>query len=152
MKVKKIFALEDGNLLVLSSNRRGFQLYLICPDQLVFVSAHTPQSQTLAYVDASVYEIYEQATVTEEVAEHLTEVRQKADAMEEAYGVTILISNQCAAAIQSSGKSVITTDQAQLSDEAAWIDNALKQLEKAFQLYPEGFFRQFQNDANRRVF
>lgn len=150
VKAKLVLPLPDGNLLVLASNRRNYRVYLICPDQLTFTPAEAPQSAEISHVDETVYTVYEQAAVTGDVAGHLAEVREEADSLEEEYGVTILMSNQCAAAVKSSGMTVTTTDQANMNNEAAWIDSALDQMEEAFGLYPEGFFRQFRNEAQQK--
>lgn len=150
VRAKKVVQLPDGNLLVIAMNRRNCRLYLICPDQLNFTEALTPQTDILVALDEGVYEDYQQSAVTQEVAQQLREVRQTADELEAEYGVTILMSNQCEAAAQSSGNPITTTDQAGLQDEARWIDGALDELESALELYPENFFRQFQNEAQER--
>lgn len=150
VKAKQVLLLPDGNLLVLAVDRRSYQVYLICPDRLIFTPVVTPESDTLVFVDETVYEEYQHAAGKEEVDQQLNEVRQTADALEEAYGVTILMSNQCTAAAQSSGETITTTDRASLENEVFWIESALQDLEDALELYPEGFFRQFQNEAQER--
>lgn len=150
VKAKQVIGLPDGNLLVLEVNRRNYQVYLICPELLTFEEAMTPQAETLELVDEAIFDSYDQAAVTEEVGEHLLQVRQTADAMEDEYGVTILMSNQCTAAAQSSSKPITTTDQAALTDEDLWIQYALGELDDALDQYPKDFFRQFRNEVQQK--
>ena len=150
-KINETVALPDGNLLAVSVTRRGYQPYLICPQQLEFTHVATLEKEQTSYVDEAVFEEYRQSAVVEEVPEQLQQVRQTADDLENQYGVTILMSNQCAAAVQSSSKEITTTNNAGMGDdESLWIGNALTELDAALELYPEGFFHQFRNDAQER--
>lgn len=150
LELKTVLALPDGNLLGLARSRRNTAPVLICPDQLSFTPAGQVSQGEFSHVDVSIAEDYALQTQPVEVAQELSEVRAQADAMEEKYGITILISNQCEAPIANTSSNVVTTDQAGLKNEAELIEAALKELEDALKLYPEGFFRQFLNEAEER--
>ena len=139
--------MPDGNLLAVSGNRRGFQLYILCPEQLEFVSAMAPESTQAGLVDDRVMTLHQQAQENQKLPAELMAVRAQADAIGAQYGVTVLISNQCASALSTSGMEITTTDQAELENEAEVIQNALKILNEALQLYPEDFFDQFRDEA-----
>lgn len=148
-KITRIHGLPGGDLLALEVTARGYRTYLICPALLEFRSAaEEPQSGTVP-VDPEL----EKATsmlAQWEIPPELEPLRQRADELEAEYGITILLSGQCAQATASSGMTITTTDQAGLPDEAAAISDALDRLEAALKLYPEDFFRQFQNEAGER--
>lgn len=75
------------------------------------------------------------------VREELAELRKEADALEEEYGVTILLAEQCIGPLQSSGEDIALSDT--LYDEAYLISQTLDSLRTVLAQYPEGFFRQF---------
>ena len=146
-RLKELLLLPDGNILAVSINRRGFQPYILCPDQLEFLPAMAPESTEEGLVDNRVLTLHQQAQKNQKLPEHLMAVRAQADAIGEKYGVTVLMSNQCASAISTSGMDITTTDQAGMADEAQVIEKALQQLDKALQLYPSDFFDQFRDEA-----
>lgn len=148
-KINSTRILPDGNLLALAIGSRGYQPYLICPDQLEF-AADTPES-TLGdpLVDNSILENYEKEPEFE-LPESLSDVRRKANALEQRFGITILLSNQCALAASYCDMPITTTDRAHMKNESAAISRALDDLEGVLKLYPDDFFRQFRNEAGER--
>ena len=147
MRLKELFALPDGNLLGMSVNRRGFQPYILCPDQLEFQKVSDPAETKTGLMDDSVIELHNQAQEDQKLPQQLQTVRTQADAVGEKYGVTVLLSNQCSSALTASGMEITTTDKAELENEAEVIAEALTTLDQALQLYPEGFFEQFRDEA-----
>lgn len=147
MRLKELFVLPDGNLLGMSVNRRGFQPYILCPDQLEFQKVSDPAETKTGLMDDSVIELHNQAQEDQKLPQQLQTVRTQADAVGEKYGVTVLLSNQCSSALTASGMEITTTDKAELENEAEVIAEALTTLDQALQLYPEGFFEQFRDEA-----
>lgn len=150
LELKTVLALPDGSLLGFARSRRDTVPVIIRPELLGFVQVEAFLERELLMVDPSVEEDYAAQAQPVEVAQELAEVRAWADALEEEYGITVLISNQCQEPISHAASNVVTTDQAGLSNEAELIGDALKELEDALELYPEGFFCQFRNEADER--
>lgn len=149
-KLTELYYLPGGNLLGLDVTRRGFTPYVICPDMLTFTEADAPEESQEEPVDASVLEDYRTELEGLELPETLSEARQTADQLEEEFGVTILLSNQCATPVSGAGMTIVTTDQANLTNEPGQVASALEELRKALELYPDGFFLQFRNEAGQR--
>lgn len=148
-KLNEIITLPDGKLLAMAATRRGYQTYLICPEMLAFVPVDVQAEQGPALVDTTVTE-QNTLDTQQELPEELAYVRRMADALEQEHGITILLSNQCAVPAAGCELPITTTDAAQLLNEAELIESALKELENVLELYPEDFFRQFQNEAGER--
>lgn len=148
-KITEMFALPGGDLLALASSARGYQVYLICPEQLAFSAADLEIQEGAALVDPTILENYDAEQFTE-LPETLAEVRAQADALEETYGVTILISSQCDLAASYCEMPITTTDEANLYNESASIAAALHSVEEVLKLYPGDFFRHFRNEADQR--
>lgn len=96
-------------------------------------------------IDSSLAERYAAAQVVPEVPEYLTRQRQRADKLEERYGIKIYLSAQCRD-MATAYKGYICTDEF-FAGDTAWelqlTDRALDNLEAGLEKYPEGFFRQF---------
>ena len=148
-KLNGTWALSDGNLLAVAVSSRGYQPYIICPDQLEFETAELEITQGNPLVDQTILENYHREPVFD-LPENMAHVRAKADELEKTYGITILLSNQCALAASYCEWPIVTTDGAGLHDEVGAIEEALKWLEDVLQMYPEDFFRQFRNEAGER--
>lgn len=148
-KINNTYALPDGNLLFLAVSSRGYQSYLICPDQLEFVPVELDADQGNPLVDQTILENYHREPVFD-LPENMAEVRAVADELEKTYGVTILLSSQCKLAASYCDMPIVTTDGAGLHDEVGTIEEALKWLEDVLEMYPEDFFRQFRNEAGER--
>ncbi len=107
-------------------------------------------------IDASLAERYAAAQTLPAVPEHLTRQRQRADELEERYGITIYLSAQCRG-VATDYKNYVCADEF-FADDPAWelqlTDRALNDLEAGLAKYPEGFFRQFRTvtgDAGLRL-
>ncbi len=148
-KINGTYALADGNILAVAVSSRGYQSYLICPDQLEFAPVELEMIQGNPLVDQSILENYHREPVFD-LPENMAEVRAQADELEKTYGVTILLSNQCALAASYCDMPIVTTDGAGIHDEVGAIREALKWLEDVLKMYPEDFFRQFRNQAGER--
>lgn len=148
-KITEIFALPGGDLLALAGSARGYQVYLICPEQLTFTPADLEMQEGATLVDATILENYDAEQFTE-LPETLAEVRAQADILEETYGVTILISSQCDLAASYCEMPITTTDEANFYNESASIAAALHAVEETLKLYPSDFFRQFRNEGGQR--
>ncbi len=146
----KLLSLPGGNLLAVDYSRRRTRIALICPELLDFTPVSDPESVELPLLDQSIRETYREQSAYVEVPQELDQVRSRADALEEKYGITILMSNQCDSIISQVGLPIQPTSQAQLANEAALLENALTELETALSLYPEHFFSQFRNSAQER--
>ena len=149
-EISEIYALPDGNLLAMSTSRRGYQTYLICPEMLEFTPADVTAQQENVLVDTVVTENYAQALQQLQLPEELSQARVTADALEEQYGITILLSSQCQMPASGCDMPITTTDAASLPNEAEAIEAALAELERALELYPADFFSQFRNEAGER--
>ena len=89
-----------------------------------------------ALVDRTAIQQYQDEVRGPELPDSLSSLRQRADVLEEEYGVRILIENQALA---------FCSRYAAVQKDTALISNALGVLEQSLALYPKGFFRQFQN-------
>lgn len=137
----------DGNLVGMQRYGDGYCLCILCPDQLPFEEVCQPISTEIPLVDMSILE----GLAAEQdlpLPEELAEVRAIADALEETYGVTIMLSSQCKIPASHCDFPIKTTNQVNWMDEPAFIESSLKDLETALAMYPEGFFRQFRNEAS----
>ena len=148
-KINSTYAMPDGNILAVAVSSRGYQTWLICPEQLEFVSAELNPDQGNGLVDASVLENYEKEPVFD-LPEEMAGVREMADRLEQAYDITILLSSQCQLAASYCSMPITTTDKAGIYNEVGAIEEALKRLDEVLQMYPEGFFGQFKNEGGER--
>lgn len=136
----------DGKLVGMQRYGDGYSFCIFSPDRLPFEEVCQPVELDAPAVDPAVLEKLTGDGIPS-VPESLAELRVRADAMEEAYGITILLSGQCEEPIDFCGFPATTTDKSTWMDEHYYIENSLNELESALQLYPEGFFRQFRNEA-----
>ena len=148
-KINAIHILPDGNLLALAVSSRGYQSYVICPDQLEFRPAVVDSTQGTALVDATILENYVREPEFD-LPESLAKVRAQADELEDTYGITILLSGQCKLAASYCDMPITTTDEAGLHNEAISIREVLNKLESVLKMYPKDFFLQFRNEAGER--
>lgn len=148
-KINSTYALPDGNILAVAVSSRGYQTWLVCPEQLTFEPAQPEPEQGNALVDSTVLENYEKEPVFD-LPEEMSGVRAMADRLEEKYGITILMSSQCALAASYCDMPITTTDNAGIYNEVASIEEALKRLEEVLTMYPEDFFRQFRNEGGEK--
>lgn len=89
-----------------------------------------------ALVDRSIVLNYQSEVEGPQLPQELTALRQRADALEETYGITILMENQTLGMCGSYGA---------VEADRQLIAGALDVLERELALYPQGFLKQFQN-------
>lgn len=119
-----------------------FYPVLLDPKAMDFEEGPTPQSVGWPeLVDPSVIDRYLATVDGPTLDDPLSEVRARADAIEEAYHVTIQIAQQTQLACKHSYRS------AQTVTDAAAISTALEELEAVLARYPKDFFKKFQNGA-----
>ena len=144
------YALPDGNIMALDVTRKGFTPFLVVPEYLEFAVASETQESEKLLMDEAVMEEYRNEQQLQQLDAKFDEVRAYADRLEEQFGITILLSKQCTTPVTLVSMEITTTDQAEMPDEVEKIEAALKELEQAMYLYPEGFFLQFRNGAQQR--
>lgn len=138
---------EERLLLVSGKDEEGEKLLLIDPAALTFSPLCTPEAaESNMPIDMAVGEAYAESVRLPDVRAELTALRLRADEIGEAYGVTVLLSDQCERPASHSGYEVKLTGSLELSEEKARISEALDALEAALSLYPEGFLRQFKTN------
>lgn len=141
--------LPDEEVLIGAVYQDGaFRLYVIDPAQLPFteVAASAPVDSPFV-VDEALAETYWGKVTDTPLAGSLQEAQQYADAIEEKYGVSILLSSQCKDAAALCDLTVTLTDTMRPEDELQAVQNVLEALDRSLALYPEGFPAQFQNGA-----
>lgn len=125
----------------------AFRLYVISPAALTFSSEATAaQTASPLTVQRELADVYWQALKGPDVATRLQTLRQKADALEAAYGVRILMSNQCETPAALCAYPSAMSDTLGDAEEEKRIGFALERLERSLAMYPAGFFEQFTND------
>lgn len=126
----------------------GFQLYALMPEQLSFVEQATSEIvESPMAVDTSLCQTYWDALSGGPVGDTLSDARDFADRLEEKYGISILISNQCSGPVAYCDYPITTTDNMDLTNEVYDINRALAGLDRTLSLYPQDFFPQFRNSA-----
>lgn len=149
-KISRCQMLSDGNLLLVTVSRRGYQIYVVVPQLLEFTPAAEPEVSSVEPVDQQVLQSMGEGMAAVSLSEAYSAVRAEADRLEETYDIGILMSAQCAKLAQSETAPLVTTDAAGIDNEVGVIANALKDLETALKRYPEGFFSQFREDVGER--
>lgn len=136
----------DGNLVGMQSYGDGYCFCIICPDQLPFEEVCPPIITDIPLTDPATADKLAARQIPL-VPEHLSQVRAQADILEDIYGITILLSNQCETPASFCDYPITTTNQVNPADEPQAITTSLMELETALSMYPAGFFRQFRNEA-----
>lgn len=143
-RLETAIALHDGSLLCSYLGEEGFySLALVRPEQFAFEPVANVRDSELPVLDLQLRERYDAVLKGEPLPSALAEVRALADEIEEEFGITILLSSQCAEPAAYCDFSIVTTDRVEWMDEAWYIRDALYILRRSLELYPEGFFEQF---------
>lgn len=134
------FVMEEEGLLILPMTDMSGDIYFYCLEYGTSEKASQEMQvkETDAWADAVTQIEYKgnpAAFIPQECPEELTELREKADALEERFGVDIYISDECSNIF--GGYAI-----ASLSDYEV-VNEALNILEYELGKYPEGFFEQF---------
>lgn len=126
----------------------GFRLYVLDPAQLEFSElAKAAQTESPIAVNAELAKAYWDEGNGAPVAENLQQAREYADELERKYGVRILLSSQCSAAVGLCKYELMLTDTMEPAEELECINTALSHLSDVLALYPQGFFGQFRNSV-----
>lgn len=148
--------LPDEDRLVGAVYQEGaFRLFAMDPARLPFGKPQSPAPVASPFgVDQALAESCAVGRLGTPVAESLQEARRYADALEETYHVSILLSSQCAEAAAlcveaaAQGDHALTlTDTLSAQEELDDVCAMLEALDRSLALYPEGFLAQFQNGA-----
>lgn len=116
-----------------------FSPVVIDPKVLTFdTQTRTQEAQWGALVDEELLQAYQQEKAGPELPSQLQSQRERADALQEKYGVRILMGEQILGPWGT---------QAQVEEESQRIDAALTCLDATLALYPQGFLAQFRNGA-----
>lgn len=148
-------ALPDGYLAGLYYEPEiGYRLVILNPGEMPFETVC--QAEKMArpnMLDAELAQACMNGQKPPQVRPDMAEARALADEMEQEFGVTILISNQCEILqnekVQSS-YDVQTTDQEGLGDEPARVIESLGCVKDALLKYPNGYFQQFRENTGRK--
>lgn len=106
----------------------------------------TSVSESPAFLDVSISDEYIAALAIPEVPEYLSKLRQRADVLEEKYGIKIYLSSQCRGMVTSDKEYSCTDELSRDGDtsiEISLLETALDELETFLLKYPNGFFKQF---------
>lgn len=137
---------EVGALVGAVYENGAFRFYAMdtarLPFRAIADAAAVPSPVT---VDESLAQQYWQTADGAPVAQTLREARDYADALQERYGVHILLSAQCAEAAALCDHPLTLTDTMDAAEEVTAIRTVLDALSRTLALYPQGFFAQFQN-------
>ena len=140
-----IYLLQENLLVGISGN----ELVMINPDALSFkkVTAVT-YAEGFTQLNNRIPIEFSNTAYNLKVATNLTDCRRFADRIEEEYGITILLSNECVIPCVYSGYDISPTNSLGYYErENAFINYTLQQLEETLARYPKGFFHQFRNAA-----
>lgn len=116
---------------------------VIDPAQLNFDTPLATREENLpALVDESLCSGISMPSTIPEIVPDLADYRKIADGMEEKYGVSILIANQCAPFANWFDNPFVTTDD---DFNREWLGRSLAVLDEALAMYSEGFFTKFRS-------
>lgn len=138
---------EEDLILTSTFDSRESRFRFLILDPQTMTMEPVADSRTLVgtqYVDQALIDQIRENTEFPAVREELQPLREKADALEEEYGVRILISNQC-------DRLLAKVEYAPHPSEEVWneyeaLSQTLDQMRTAMERYPEGFFRQFTSE------
>ncbi len=123
---------DDGNA----------ELWTVDPGQLSYGTLPAKGTEARPAVDQEVLRLCREETAPVPLATELSELRRRADELEECFGIRILMSAECARFCELDSRYTEKLTDG-LEDEAELIAIALETLERCLSRYPEGFFRQF---------
>lgn len=140
------FLPEKAVLLMAVFRDGAFHIYAMKPEDISFeeLAEGAPIPSPLAVEEALAQSYWQQANGIP-VPESLEEARKFADALEQTYGVRILLSSQCREAAALCEYPIALTETMGEKEQLACIQKALEALQRTLALYPEGFLAQFKN-------
>lgn len=145
----QVCSLPEENVLLGAVFAGGvYSLYVIEPAALEFEPiADAASVASPLTVSEAVAQSYLGKTSDGEVAQTLSQARQRADELEKKYGVRILLSSQCAEVAAQCEFKITLTDTMDAAEELGSISASLDCLDRVLALYPEGFFAQMKNSS-----
>lgn len=140
------FLPEKAVLLMAVFRDGAFHIYAMKPEDISFeeLAEGAPIPSPLVVEEALAQSYWQQANGIP-VPESLEEARKFADALEQTYGVRILLSSQCREAAALCEYPIALTETMGEKEQLACIQKALEALQRTLALYPEGFLAQFKN-------
>lgn len=140
--------LPEANMIIADDYRDGaaYPMVIDC-GKLAFSTVSEANTTSYEPISSVILSDLEQSRSGAPVAAALNGVRAYADAIEERYGITILISNQCEPLFSDFDHETSLTCDGNFSDEADSIQTALDSLDNMLSMYPDGFTKQFQNSV-----
>ncbi len=122
-------------------------MVILDPEQLTFSPARQAEEVAASErIDSATLTAYQAELAPVALPDTMAAARTKADELEAAYDVHILLGAQCAGPCNASEFDVTMTEQAGFADECASVLSALEELDAALLLYPSDFFSQFQTE------
>lgn len=135
--------LPEGLMLGAAFRDWAFHLYVLGPAQLTAEqTTAAEEAVSPVAVDEGLAASYWTEVTPPAVADSLQEARTQADELEEAYGVRILLSEQCREAADLCDLPITLSDSLPREEELARTVDTLSALRRVFALYPEGFLAQ----------
>ena len=139
---------EDARLLGAVYRDGAFRLYAVDPNGLAMaVRAQPAETDSPMTLDTSLTEAYWHQASDAPVPASLAEARRYADRLEDTYGISILLSSQCAEAAAQCDMTVTLTDKLTPEEELQGTSAMLAALDRTLALYPDGFPSQFRNSS-----
>ncbi len=121
------------------------RMVILDPEQLTFSPARQAEEVAASErIDSATLTAYQAELAPVALPDTMAAARTKADELEAAYDVHILLGAQCAGPCNASEFDVTMTEQAGFADECASVLSALEELDAALLLYPFEFFSDFQ--------
>ena len=137
--------------------KNGCSIYLVNPALLKGKTLGKAQPFDGNIIDEDVLSEFKQNTAIPQCPDYLSDVRKKADSIEEKYGITILLSEQCRTVceqIKSRYKEYeglrLTNSDGNRDSETELLSGFLSELDKVLGKFPNGMPRQFR-DVNGKA-
>ncbi len=147
--VAAAYMAENHALLLCMRQEEGYSLVVVPIGKLPFTAAEAGPLPAEA-VSRELLDNYANSQIILAPNYRVQESRQYADQLQQRYGITLLISDQCALSLEHTPHRIATTDKIGLyAKENRTIMAALKAVEETLERYPEVFFRQFQLQEGR---
>ena len=138
--------IEDSDMILSLIEKDGkYQVAVLRVDLLQFTEAATVTKSEYYKVEQTIIDNYLADLKVEEIGQHLAALRVRADELEDRFGFTILMSNQCIKPLQNASYTNTYTNTYMQEGERDLIAFALNELEQMASKYPEGFFEQFKD-------
>ena len=138
--------MPQEELIACCSEKNGAMRICLIDPSLFDLSGEVGYDQTECpdLYDEEIYDDYLVSSKIPECPEELKDLRERADKLEEQYGIKIYMSSECKDMVTSIGYDC-TDEFFDSWDEYMFIETALDGMEAALAKYPEGFLWQFRS-------